>query len=122
MYRELVNKFAQDHKRKVVEIDGSELGDDVKFYITELNSGEKMHLFWIFDNDLKNASDDERMLYALNFMLCDKDGDRTERRDDYSYLCELPYPLLNRLIMSVIELLNISTELKKSAEVINSES
>lgn len=122
MYRELVNKFIQDHKKKVVEVDGHELGDEIKFYITELNSGEKMHLFWVFDNDLKSASDDEKMLYALNFMLCDKDGDRTEQRDDYSYLCELPYPLLNRLITTVIDVLNISSELKKSAEVISSES
>lgn len=73
----------------------------------------KKHRFFVFENDLKDAGEVDRILYALNFMLCDKDGDRTERTDDYSYLCELPYPLMNRLFNKVIELLNISDELKK---------
>ena len=61
-------------------------------------------------------------LIAYSMHLTSKDGDRTERTDDYSYLCELPYPLMNRLFNKVIELLNISDELKKSAEAITSDS
>ena len=120
MYRELINKHKKP--KKIVTVNADELGKGTKFYLTELNAGEKAQIFFVFENDLKDAGEVDRILYALNFMLCDKDGDRTERTDDYSYLCELPYPLMNRLFNKVIELLNISDELKKSAEAITSDS
>lgn len=120
MYRELINKHKKP--KKIVEVNADELGKGTKFYLTELNAGEKAQIFFVFENDLKDAGEVDRILYALNFMLCDKDGDRTERTDDYSYLCELPYSLMNRLFNKVIELLNISDELKKSAEAITSDS
>lgn len=114
MYRELANKYRKDNPLKIIEVAATEISPEVKFYLKELNAGEKMHLFYVFDNDLKTATEDDRMLYALNMMLCDHDGDRTEKAENYSYLCDLPHTLLQRLLQEAIKLISVEPEVKKS--------
>ena len=65
MYRELINKHKKP--KKIVTVNADELGKGTKFYLTELNAGEKAQIFFVFENDLKDAGEVDRILYALNF-------------------------------------------------------
>lgn len=85
-----------------------------KFFLRELNAGEKMHLYFIFENDLKGASEDEKLLFALNMALCDSEGNRTEKDENYSLLCDLPNDLLQKLLEENTKLLTMSESEKKN--------
>jgi hypothetical protein len=79
MYAELINKYRATNKLKIVEVNAKDFSEiDTKIFLRELNAGEKMHLYFIFENDLKNASEDEKLLFALNMALCDSERNRTE--------------------------------------------
>ena len=81
MYAELINKYRATNKLKIVEVNAKDFSDiDTKIFLRELNAGEKMHLYFIFENDLKGASEDEKLLFALNMALCDSEGNRTETK------------------------------------------
>lgn len=43
MYRELINKHKKP--KKIVAVNADELGKGTKFYLTELNAGEKAQIF-----------------------------------------------------------------------------
>ena len=87
MYAELINKYRATNKLKIVEVNAKDFSEiDTKIFLRELNAGEKMHLYFIFENDLKNASEDEKLLFALNMALCDSEGNRTEKDENYIYL------------------------------------
>ena len=63
MYAELINKYRATNKLKIVEVNAKDFSEiDTKIFLRELNAGEKMHLYFIFENDLKNASEDEKLL------------------------------------------------------------
>ena len=67
MYAELIKNFRAANKLKIVEVNAKDFSEiDTKIFLRELNAGEKMHLYFIFENDLKNASEDEKLLFALN--------------------------------------------------------
>ena len=102
MYAELINKYRATNKLKIVEVNAKDFSEiDTKIFLRELNAGEKMHLYFIFENDLKNASEDEKLLFALNMALCDAEGNRTEKDENYSLLCDLPNDLLQKLLEKI---------------------
>ena len=114
MYAELINKYRATNKLKIVEVNAKDFSEiDTKIFLRELNAGEKMHLYFIFENDLKNASEDEKLLFALNMALCDADGNRTEKDENYSLLCDLPNDLLQKLLEENTKLLTMSESEKK---------
>ena len=62
MYAELIKNFRATNKLKIVEVDAKDFSEiDTKIFLRELNAGEKMHLYFIFENDLKGASEDEKL-------------------------------------------------------------
>lgn len=114
MYAELINKYRATNKLKIVEVNAKDFSEiDTKIFLRELNAGEKMHLYFIFENDLKNASEDEKLLFALNMALCDSEGNRTEKDENYSLLCDLPNGLLQKLLEENTKLLTMSESEKK---------
>lgn len=115
MYFEKIQQYAVANAPSVVEVPADEIEQGFKFYLKQFNAGEKMHLFYVYENDLKNASMDERALYSLMFMLCDKDGKRTENPEKYGVLCDLPLPVLQRLIDAQSAMIAEAEELKKSS-------
>ena len=53
MYAELINKYRATNKLKIVEVNAKDFSEiDTKIFLRELNAGEKMHLYFIFENDL----------------------------------------------------------------------
>ena len=118
MYAELINKYRATNKLKIVEVNAKDFSEiDTKIFLRELNAGEKMHLYFIFENDLKNASEDEKLLFALNMALCDSEGNRTEKDENYSLLCDLPNDLLQKLLEENTKLLTMSESEKKISAV-----
>ena len=117
MYAELINKYRATNKLKIVEVNAKDFSEiDTKFFLRELNAGEKMHLYFIFENDLKGASEDEKLLFALNMALCDSEGNRTEKDENYSLLCDLPNDLLQKLLEENTKLLTMSDSEKKISD------
>ena len=122
MYAELINKYRATNKLKIVEVNAKDFSEiDTKIFLRELNAGEKMHLYFIFENDLKNASEDEKLLFALNMALCDSEGNRTEKDENYSLLCDLPNgdlpnDLLQKLLEENTKLLTMSESEKKISD------
>ena len=111
MYAELINKYRATNKLKIVEVNAKDFSEiDTKIFLRELNAGEKMHLYFIFENDLKNASEDE-------MALCDSEGNRTEKDENYSLLCDLPNDLLQKLLEENTKLLTMSESEKKISAV-----
>lgn len=118
MYAELINNYRATNKLKIVEVNAKDFSEiDTKIFLRELNAGEKMHLYFIFENDLKNASEDEKLLFALNMALCDSEGNRTEKDENYSLLCDLPNDLLQKLLEENTKLLTMSESEKKISAV-----
>ena len=118
MYAELINNYRSTNKLKIVEVNAKDFSEiDAKIFLRELNAGEKMHLYFIFENDLKNASEDEKLLFALNMALCDSEGNRTEKDENYSLLCDLPNDLLQKLLEENTKLLTMSESEKKISAV-----
>ena len=118
MYAELIKNFRATNKLKIVEVDAKDFSEiDTKIFLRELNAGEKMHLYFIFENDLKGASEDEKLLFALNMALCDSEGNRTEKDENYSLLCDLPNDLLQKLLEENTKLLTMSESEKKISAV-----
>ena len=119
MYAELINKYRATNKLKIVEVNAKDFSEiDTKIFLRELNAGEKMHLYFIFENDLKGASEDEKLLFALNMALCDSEGNRTEKDENYSLLCDLPNDLLQKLLEENTKLLTMSESEKKISAVV----
>lgn len=116
MYADIVKKYRSSFPLKVKAVECPDYG--VTFYLKQLNAGEKMHLYYVFENDLRNAPETEKLLYALNISLCNKDGERTENVDDYRYLADLPNAVLQQLLEANTELLSLTDEVKKSSEQI----
>lgn len=114
MYAELIKKYRKEHPLKIVKVDIDEF--NTAFYLRELNAGEKMHLYYIFENDLKGASEDEKLLFALNMALCDSDGNRTEKDENYSLLCNLPNSVLQKLLEHNTKLITADDSIKKSSD------
>ena len=123
MYAELIKNFRATNKLKIVEVNAKDFSEiDTKIFLRELNAGEKMHLYFmhlyfIFENDLKGASEDEKLLFALNMALCDSEGNRTEKDENYSLLCDLPNDLLQKLLEENTKLLTMSESEKKISAV-----
>ena len=115
MYLEKIKNYVSGIDIPIVEVPADEIEQGLKIYLKSFNAGERMHLYYIYDNDLKSASMDEKALYSLMFMMCDKDGNRTENPENYGALCDLPLPLLQRLMDAQSRLIN-SEEVKKSSE------
>ena len=97
MYAELINKYRATNKLKIVEVNAKDFSEiDTKIFLRELNAGEKMHLYFIFD---------------------DSEGNRTEKDENYSLLCDLPNDLLQKLLEENTKLLTMSESEKKISAV-----
>ena len=60
--------------------------------------------------------EDAKLLFALNMALCDSEGNRTEKDENYSLLCDLPNDLLQKLLEENTKLLTMSESEKKISD------
>ena len=104
-YAELF-KQQQNGRVKVKEIDVSEELPNVgKIYVKELNGFTKLSIIQ------SKMSDTEKMCLLVCMSLCDKDGNPSEKPDNYGEIISLmPDSVFNKVLQATLEVNNATKE------------